>query len=444
MEELDETLQLLVQTAKALAAQFTTIWVPIQLALILLAAGIGWGIAVLVRKRIDLVSLTMGWPVHLRLAARALIDNLGFFLGVLLILVARAAMQAATLPGRFHLLDVALSLGTAWIVIAVLASLIHNRLVNRVVAVSAWAIAALNILGLIEPVRDALDSAAVVIGGLRISALLVLKTTALLLLALWIATSAGNFFDTRVRGFKDLTPSIQVLLGKLIRIGLITFAVLAVLGSVGIDFSALALFSGAVGVGLGFGLQKIVSNLVSGIILLADKSIKPGDVISLGETYGWVDTMGARYTSVVSRDGREYLIPNEDFVTQRVINWSYTKDDVRLTVEFGVDVVADPHIVQRVAVEAAAIVPRVLADPAPVCHFLAFGSKSLDFSLRFWIRDPIAGSTNVKSDVRLALWDALKREGIPIPPPVQDLRFVAPVEWERAPDKGRRFARDPE
>ena len=295
--------------------------------------------------------------------------------------------------------------------------------------------AALSILGLIEPLDDALDSAGFVIGGSRITALLVLKTTALLLIALWLAFTVSNFFDKRLRSFKDLTPSIQVLLGKLIHIALITFAVLIVLSTMGIDFSALALFSGAVGVGVGFGLQKIVSNLVSGIILLADKSIKPGDVISLGETYGWVETMGARYTSVVSRDGREYLIPNEDFVTQRVINWSYSKDDVRLAIEFGVDVIADPHQVQTVAAAAAAGVARVLPNPAPVCHFTAFGSKSLDFSLRYWIKDPVAGVTSVNSAVRLAVWDALKREGIPIPPPVQDLRFVTPMQIERVTAK---------
>jgi small-conductance mechanosensitive channel len=427
MDDLKDILQGLAEATTSLAAQFTTVWVPIQLVLIVLAAVIGWGIAALVRRRIDLVSLTMGWPLHLRRAARVLIDNSGILVCILLLLIFRAALQATTAPSRFYLLSIAANLATAWIVIAVVASLIHNQFVNALVSVIAWTIAALSILGLLEPVRDALDSAGLVVGGLRITALLAIKTTALLLFALWMASAASNFLDSRVRSFKDLTPSIQVLLGKLIRVGLITFAVLIVLSSVGIDFSALALFSGAVGVGVGFGLQKIVSNLVSGIILLADKSIKPGDVISLGETYGWVETMGARYISVTSRDGREYLIPNEDFVTQRVINWSYSKDDVRLTVEFGVDVVADPHTVRRVAVEAVASVPRVLGKPVPVCHFMGFGSKSLDFSLRFWIRDPVAGATNVKSAVRLAIWDALKREGIPIPPPVQDLRFVEPI-----------------
>jgi small-conductance mechanosensitive channel len=218
-----------------------------------------------------------------------------------------------------------------------------------------------------------------------------------------------------------------VLLGKLARVALITFAVLIVLGSVGIDFSALAIFSGAVGVGIGFGLQKIVSNLVSGIILLADKSIKPGDVITVGDSFGWVDTMGARYTSVVGRDGREYLIPNEDFVTQRVTNWSFSHDRVRIEVKFGVSYASDPHVVRRLAVEAAAAAPRVLHEPPPSCHLRDFADSSIDFVLRLWIRDPREGLGSVRNGVLLALWDAFKREGIEFPFPQRDVNMRQPV-----------------
>jgi small-conductance mechanosensitive channel len=150
-------------------------------------------------------------------------------------------------------------------------------------------------------------------------------------------------------------------------------------------------------------------------------------VITVGDSFGWVVTMGARYTSVTTRDGREVLIPNEDLVTQRVTNWSYSKDDIRLEVLFGVDVASDPHQVQRTALEAVIAIPRVLKAPSPVCHFMGFGSKSLDFSLRFWINDPIEGSTNVKSAVLFAMWDAFKREGIDIPSPVQEMRLRDPV-----------------
>jgi small-conductance mechanosensitive channel len=272
-----------------------------------------------------------------------------------------------------------------------------------------------------------LDRAGIMIGGLRITALLAIKTAALLLLSLWAAVVLSNFMDMRLRTYSDLTPSIQVLLGKLFRAAMVTFAVLIVLGSVGIDFSALAIFSGAVGVGIGFGLQKIVSNLVSGIILLADKSIKPGDVITVGESFGWVDTMGARYTSVVGRDGREYLVPNEDFVTQRVINWSYSNDRVRLEIRFGVSYGCDPHVVQRIAIEAAAATPRVLDVPGPSCHLRAFGDSSVDFALRFWIRDPREGLGSVRSTVMLAMWDAFKREGVEFPFPQRDVNVKEPV-----------------
>jgi small-conductance mechanosensitive channel len=427
MQELDDIIAMLRNDFPALAAQFATIWVPIQIGLIVLAALLGWGLAALTRRRLDIISLTMGWPPHLRRAARVVAANLGIIASIVLLLAMRAALQATTAPSRFYLLGVAVSLASAWVAIAVLASLIRNQLLYRIVAVSAWTIAALNILGLMQPVHDALDSAAIVIGGLRLSALLVLKTSAFLIVALWAATIASNFADKRLHSYKDLTPSIQVLLGKLARFTLITFAVLIVLSSVGIDFSSLALFTGALGVGLGFGLQRIVSNLVCGIILLADKSIKPGDVISLGENFGWIDTMGARYTSVVSRDGREYLIPNEDFITQRVINWSYTNDRVRLEVKFGVSYASDPHAVRRFAVEAANTVPRVLKAPEPQCHLERFGDSSLDFLLRFWIHDPVEGLAIVRGAVLLALWDIFKREGIAIPYPVRDVRIGNPV-----------------
>jgi len=426
MDDLKDIFEALAIAWAAVAAQISTIWIPIQLGLIALAVLLGWGLAALLRRRLDLVAMTMGWPVYLRLAARAFISNLGIIICIVLLVAERALMQAATWPSRSYFIGVAISLATAWVAIAILASLIRNQFVNRVVSIVAWSFAALSILGLLEPVRSGLDQAAITIGGLRISALLVLKTTALLLLTLWLATALANFLETRLRSYADLTPSIQVLLGKLIRIALIAFAVLAVLSSVGIDLSALALFSGAVGLGIGFGLQKIVSNLVSGIILLADKSIKPGDVITVGDSFGWVDTMGARYTSVVSRDGREFLIPNEDFVTQRVINWSYSHNRVRLEVPFGVSYGSDPHRVQALAVEAVAALPRVLRDPKPVCHLVKFADFSIDFSLRIWIEDPIEGVTNIRSGVLFALWDAFKRDGIEIPYPVREIRVTPP------------------
>jgi small-conductance mechanosensitive channel len=294
-------------------------------------------------------------------------------------------------------------------------------------------VAAHSILGALDPAIEALDSLAITLGGFRLSLLLVVKVTVLLLIALWLAATVGAFVEVRLHRSHDLTPSMQVLIAKVVRLTLVVVAILVVLGSTGIDLSAVAWFSGAVGVGVGFGLQKIVSNLVSGIILLADKSIKPGDVITVGDSFGAVSEMRTRYISVVTRDGREILIPNEDLVTRQVINWSYTKDDIRLDLKFSVDPANDPHRVRAAAVQAAASIPRVLKKFAPVCHFLHLDSRSMDFSLRFWINDPVDGVTNIRGAVMLALWDAFKRDGIAFPSPIQDIRLrdTAHVEMEK-------------
>jgi small-conductance mechanosensitive channel len=412
------------ESLRSLAHDLFSVWLAIQVAEIGIAAGVASAAATLAQRRIDVTALMIGWPAPLRQFCRLVLANIGTLVFVLVIAVFHTAMLEITWPSRSYLLGVAARLAIAWFVIVLLAGLIRNQFVYRLVAIFAWTIAALSILGLLQPTMAALDSVAVVLGGLRISPLLVIKTAVLLMLALWAASAAGDFLDKRVRSTPELTPSIQVLIGKVTRLLLITFAILITLSTVGIDLSALAFFSGAIGVGIGFGLQKIVSNLVSGIILLADKSIKPGDIITVGDQFGWVTNMGARYTSVDTRDGREILVPNEDFVTQHVVNWSYSNNRMMLISRFGVSYDSDPHHVCQAAVAAAASVPRVLADPPPVCYFEAFGESSLDFSVRYWIADPNEGIINVRAPVMMALWDAFKREGIDIPFPVRDLRIT--------------------
>jgi small-conductance mechanosensitive channel len=436
MEDLERAFATVTEAARSFGAELISAWLLVQLGLILLAAGIGFGAQLLVRRRGELVTRMMGWPPVIRLTVHTLADNLGVIVFAILTATMRAALVELTLPRHSYLLDVSAKIATAWVVIIVLTGLIRNNFAHRIVAIVAWAVAALSIVGLLDATSQLLDSAAIVFGGLRISLLLVVKTALFLLVTLWLAVAASNLLDRWLRSTGDLTPSIQVLIGKLVRFGLVTLAIIVVLSTVGIDLSALALFSGAVGVGLGFGLQKIVSNLVSGVILLADKSIKPGDVISVGENFGWVDSLGARYTSVVIRDGREVLIPNEDLVTQRVINWSHSNDQVRLDVPFGVSYASDPHKVREIAVAAAGAHPRILKTPAALCHLTKFNDFSLDFVLRFWIRDPIDGITNIRGEVMLALWDAFKREGIEIPFPVRDVRITA--DSREPPENGTR------
>ena len=173
----------------------------------------------------------------------------------------------------------------------------------------------------------------------------------------------------------------------------------------------------------GFGLQKVVSNLVSGVILLMDKSIKPGDVIQMGESYGRIQSLGARYVSVVTRDGTEYLIPNEDLITRQVINWSFSNPLVRLKIPVGVSYSSDVPTAMRAMRDSAAKIPRVLASPTPFCLLMGFGDSSVDLELRFWISDPENGIANVCSDVRLAIWERFAKQGIQIPFPQRDVHL---------------------
>ena len=246
------------------------------------------------------------------------------------------SVAVATAAGWPHLLiQTTVSLLTAWVLIRLLSQLVRDPTWSKLIAYTAWIVAALNIVGYLDETVTFLDSLAVQLGDLRVSALTVLKGMIALAVLLWLATAFSRLMERRISSLPNLTPSVQVLFTKLLRIVLITIAIVAALGMVGIDLTAFAVFSGAVGVGIGFGLQKVVSNLISGVILLLDRSVKPGDVIEIGGTYGWISTLGARFTSVVTRDGTEYLIPNEDLITQQVINWNFSDAAVRLRLPVG-------------------------------------------------------------------------------------------------------------
>ncbi|MGI9415983.1 MAG: mechanosensitive ion channel family protein [Hyphomicrobiales bacterium] len=338
-----------------------------------------------------------------------------------------ALLVRVTWPSRSYLIFVAASLVTAGVAITILSRFIRNRSVANLLAVTAWCIAALNITSLLDETVELLDAAAFSLGEVTISALVIIKGITLLAVLLWLAAITGNFLDRKIRESLELTPTLQVLIGKAIKFALIAAALLFSLSATGIDLTVLTIFSGALGLGIGFGLQKVAANLVSGIIILLDRSIKPGDVIELGGSVGWISSLRARYVSVVTRDGIEHLIPNEAFVTERVINWSFTTAAVRLEISFGVDYKSDPHQVRELAVEAVAALPRVIAAPKPVCHVTGFGDSSVDFVLRFWIEDPKNGLVNIRGAAFLALWDTFKDHDIQIPFPHRELRINEPV-----------------
>ena len=365
-----------------------------------------------------------GWPMWRIRWLVVLHKRLRGIIFVALIWAVIFVMREVTWNSRSYQLSIIAKLATAWLIVALTTRLIANPLLRKIARYGAWTWVTLSILGLLDAFAQLLDNIGFAIGDVRISLLLVVKA-ALILGVLWFAARLlSRTARNRITGNADISPSMQVLAVKAMQLVFYGIAVYVGLKTIGIDLTGLAVLSGAIGVGLGFGLQKVVSNLVSGVILLLDKSIKPGDVISLGDTFGWITSLGARYVSITTRDGKEYLIPNEDLITGQVVNWSHQNDFVRLDIHFGTAYGDNPHDVRRIAVEAAMAVPRVLQTKPAVCHITGFGDSSVDYILRFWISDPTGGLTNIRGNVFLALWDAFAEHGISIPFPQREVTIL--------------------
>jgi len=358
---------------------------------------------------------------------------------ILLFVTREVMLQLFTWPSRSYLISLTAYLAITWFTISFLSRLIRNRFISRIIAVSAWTIVALYITGVLPRVEASLDAAAFSVGETRVSLLAIVKSVILLVVLIWLASLLSQFIGNMLARNEDLSPSVRVLLQKILRFSLLAIAVLISLGAVGIDFTALAVFSGALGIGIGLGLQKIVSNFISGIILLVDKSIKPGDVIEIettqGSTYGWVQDLSARYTSIRTRDGTESLIPNERFIDSPVINWTHTNKQVRRKAPVGVSYNTDVEKAIELCVEAAGNVRRVLKVPKPVCFIMGFGDSSVDLELRFWINDPEGGVSNVRSLVYLEIWKLFQEHEIEIPFPQRDLNIRSSIPLAVENDK---------
>lgn len=320
-------------------------------------------------------------------------------------------------------LNIVLILLSAWIFTRVVVTLIfyalksRNRTIGVQVAILVWLVAVLALTDYLDPTLRLLNDIAVKIGGVRLSLLHLIAGSLILVVFIGLSRAVNESFAKWVRTVEGASPSFQVLSVKLFKVGFYTLAIILTMGGLGLDLGNLAWFSGALGLGLGFGLQKVISNLASGFIILADKSIKPGDVIQVGETYGWVNNLRSRYISVITRDGVEYLIPNEDLITGKVVNWSYSHDLVRLKIPVGIAYGSDLELAMKLMLKAAAAVPRVLAKPEPSCRLMQFGDSAINFELRIWINDPQNGVAGVRSDVYLEIWRRLQEHGIEIPFP---------------------------
>jgi len=351
---------------------------------------------------------------------------------VLIILLWFCVFTMQTLDAGFYILNLVVSLLNAWVVIRFASGFIKDPGWSKFISVMAWSIAALSIVGLLDVTSAFLDSLSMSFGEMRFSVLGLIKGAIALGILFWVFSLLESATKKRIDGLGNITPSAKVLLKKFLRVVLIILAVLVAMDAVGIDLTALAVFSGAIGIGLGFGLQKVAANLVSGVILLLDRSVKPGDVISLGDTYGRIDKLGGRYVSVITRDGTEHLIPNEELITQRVENWSFSDTNVRQRAMIGVDYSTDIKLAMRLCEEAAAETPRIVKSPAPKCLLREFADSSVNIELRFWVNDAENGLGNVRSDVLIRVWDKFHQEGVAFPYPQRDIHVkgTVPVRLE--------------
>lgn len=275
----------------------------------------------------------------------------------------------------------------------------------------------------LQDIANTLGDLGVNVGATYVSLLSIVKAILLFAFLMWISYRISKRSETLLKRVDQFSPSLQVLFSKVIKITLIFLTIVITLSTLGIDLTGLAVFSGAVGVGLGFGLQKVVSNFISGIILLLDRSIKPGDVVVVEDTYGWVNSLGARCISIITRDGKEHLIPNELFITEKVENWSYTNNNIRLKIPVGISYANDPRKALELMLKVADENERILKVPKPNALVIGFGDSSIDLELRAWINDPANGVRNITSEILLGIWDAFKENDIKIPFPQRDLHL---------------------
>jgi small-conductance mechanosensitive channel len=371
-------------------------------------------------KRLTFATVPRGWvegivrafsPVTLALLA--------------LLLLWSSLILANALGHDFPIVRGAAGLAAAWIIIRVASRFVDNATWSITIAVMVWAIAALGIVGLLGAITHQLDASAIAFGKFRLSALTAIRGLFALGVLLWLTMIVSNFLERRINTAHQLTPAIRAAIIQILKLTLPILAVVAALSVIGIDLTALAVFSGVVGIGIGLGLQQTMSNFVAGLSLVLGKTIQPGDVIAYGKSFGWVTQMGARYVSIRTRDGVAHHIPNNYFIVNGVENWSHYGGAVRLHIAVTVGYDADLPQAIGLCLEAAKAEKRVLTKPEPICLVTLFGDSAIHLDLRIWIDDPPQGVTNVKSGVMVGIWKRFNEAGIRFPFPQRDVHVVS-------------------
>lgn len=429
-----ESVQSVINTMLATLQQTSFWW---QILALLLAMVI----SALINRRIQTVLQAhseAGFATGIRhIAIRTLQRLLWPVVALLLIVPARAIMRSYLLP--VNLLDIAIPILTALVAVRLAVYCLRKVFTSNVLLKSSenvltlfiWVLVILHLVGWLPTILTVMDSMAVSFGEFRISILSAINLLLIIAVAFVVALWLSELINRQVQRMPGVTPSFKVGVSKFSRFLLITLAFLLALNAVGINLSSLAIFGGALGVGLGFGLQQIASNFISGFILVLDRSIKPGDIITVGDKFGWVQELKARYIVVRNREGVDTLIPNENLITSQVINWSYADPNVRVRVGVQISYDDDPAQAMALMLKCADASSRVLSDPPPAVRLIEFADSGISLELRVWVDDPINGFAQVRSDINLAIWKAFKEAGITIPYPQRDLHIKSglPKDW---------------
>jgi small-conductance mechanosensitive channel len=326
------------------------------------------------------------------------------------------------------ILALGLGVATGLLVWRLLEAFGIGRVPSSIVALLMFVAATAGSLGGMQPLVQGLEDVGFSIGTRRFSLLVAVNAVVIVAVIYVLARTVSRALNHVIGHASGLDISQRVLVQKLAGITVIVVAVLIGIDLIGIDLTALTVFSGAAGLAVGFGLQKTFGNLIAGLILLMDRSVKPGDVIVVGVTFGSVSKIGVRAVSVITRDGKEHLIPNEQLMTEPVENWSFSSRNVRIHIPVGVSYACDLKLAQKLMIEAATSAARVLSDPKPSVWLRAFGDSSVDHDVLVWVADPEMGTGSVRSDVLNRVWDLFAEHDIEIPFPQRDvhIRSVPP------------------
>ena len=354
------------------------------------------------------------------LAARALIAALGTDTAPI---DAVARLVTALLVVRLGVFVLGLLLGPgSWV-----------RARGTRITVVLWAITAVALLGWLDVIEAALNRISLIPGKTQFSLWALLKGLVVVTAFVVVASLIARAIERHVMRADQLAVSTRVGISKFTYFLLVGLGVLLGINADGVDVTTLNVLTGAIGLGLGFGLQAVASNFVSGFVLLMDKSIKPGDVISFttlggasAGNFGWVQELRGRYVVVRDRDGVDTLVPNQNLITSSFINWSYSDQRVRLKLPVMVSYEDDPEVALQLLVEATEDHPRILRDPPAVSRLISFEDNGMRLEIRFWIADPVNGVNNVRSDVNRAIWRIFRAHGVKIPVPQQETRLLGP------------------